>query len=132
MEEKFQILDSEQGDIIIAFDYRTFKLSLLVSLMTEVVLTNQLQELNQKLAGHSNGTLPCHKSLDWRDKGVSCEILKPGKDWKEGKVRIKVTLEFSPDEPEVEQITEIGQTSEIKEPESPLDDLRRKINEATS
>ncbi|GET37369.1 KGK domain-containing protein [Microseira wollei] len=51
----------------------------------------------------------------WLDEGVSCEVMKPGGNWQKGKVRVKVTLEFSPDEP--------------INPPSPLDDLRQKIQE---
>ncbi|ACB52473.1 hypothetical protein cce_3125 [Crocosphaera subtropica ATCC 51142] len=36
--------------------------------------------------------------------------------WKKGKIRLKVSLEFIPDEPK------------IKEIESPLDDIRQSIN----
>lgn len=45
------------------------------------------------------------------DRGVSCEVLRPGANWQKGKVRIR--LEFCPDEPE-----------------SPLDDIRQTIKEA--
>ncbi|WP_206815910.1 KGK domain-containing protein [Chroococcus sp. FPU101] len=37
------------------------------------------------------------KRIKWRD-GVECEILSPNAGWKKGKIR--VTLEFIPDEPE--------------------------------
>lgn len=37
------------------------------------------------------------KRMKWRD-GVECEILSPNTGWKKGKIR--VTLEFIPDEPE--------------------------------
>lgn len=58
----------------------------------------------------------CQK--EWFGEGVNCEILKIGaKGWQKGKLRIRVTLEFCPDEPEISQ------------PESPLDDIRRMINE---
>jgi hypothetical protein len=46
---------------------------------------------------------------DWINNGVDCQILKPSKNWQKGKLRMKVSLEFCPDEPE-----------------SPLDDLRRR------
>ncbi|MBD2292634.1 KGK domain protein [Anabaena sphaerica FACHB-251] len=62
----------------------------------------------------------------WIDEGIPCEILKlRSEGWQKGKVKInlEISIEFIPDEPEIE---------EIKEPESPLDDLRRKLNEATS
>ncbi len=54
----------------------------------------------------------------WFSEGKDCEILRIGaKGWEKGKLKIKVTLEFEPDEPE------------IKQPESPLDDLRQILNE---
>ncbi|MGK7932772.1 MAG: KGK domain-containing protein [Microcystaceae cyanobacterium] len=54
----------------------------------------------------------------WIDEGLECEVLNLGANqWKKGKVRIKVTVEFCPDE------------SEIIEPESPLDDIRREIKQ---
>ncbi|MBR8836585.1 MAG: KGK domain protein [Stigonema ocellatum SAG 48.90 = DSM 106950] len=61
------------------------------------------------------------------EEGVDCEVLKVGgKGWQKGKFRITATLQFIPDEPEIEQ------TPEITQPESPLDDIRRIINEATT
>jgi hypothetical protein len=41
-------------------------------------------------------------------KGLACEVLKPGFNWRKGKV--KLSLEFCPDEPK-----------------SPLDDLRQRL-----
>ncbi|XWK88200.1 MAG: KGK domain-containing protein [Phormidium sp.] len=51
----------------------------------------------------------------WEIEGVRCEVLKPGGDWQKGKVRMKITLEFCPDEP--------------TQPPSPLDDLRKQIKQ---
>lgn len=54
----------------------------------------------------------------WLSNGVNCEVLKLGaKNWQKGKFRIRVSVEFIPDE------------SEIPQPESPLDDLRKIINQ---
>jgi len=54
---------------------------------------------------------------DWLGDGMDCEILKIGaKGWQKGKIKIRVSVEFCPDEPE------------ITEPESPLDDIRRMAN----
>ena len=51
--------------------------------------------------------------LKWINEGLECEILKLGSNnWKKGKVRINISLEFCPDEPE------------ISEYESPLDEIR--------
>jgi hypothetical protein len=125
MEDKFKILDSEQGDVVIDFNGATFKLSQLASAMLVVMLTNNLEELNNRLISQGSAKFPSYKYDHWLRQGVNCEVLKPGKNWQKGKARIKVSIEFCPDEPEIEE------TPEIKEPESPLDDLRRKINDAT-
>ncbi len=59
-------------------------------------------------------------------QGVDCQVLRFGrKGWQKGKVRIKVSVEFCPDEPDVE---EKPASNEITQPESPLDDLRQMIN----
>lgn len=56
-------------------------------------------------------------------EGIDVQILNLGsKSWKRGKLKFKLSVEFYVEE----------EDREIKEPESPLDDLRRKINEATS
>jgi hypothetical protein len=56
--------------------------------------------------------------VGWLVKGIDCEYLKLSKNkWQTGKVRVKVTLEFCPDE------------SESLEPASPLDDIRSMIND---
>ena len=122
MKEKFQILNDKQGDIVISFYNSILKLSKLKSAIVSVILSNSLQELNNILVSEGGGKVPTRNPTDLIDGGVYCEILQPGKNWQKGKVRIKVTLEFCPDEPEIE---------EIKEPESPLDDLRRMINDTT-
>ncbi|TAG95801.1 MAG: hypothetical protein EAZ09_07435 [Oscillatoriales cyanobacterium] len=60
---------------------------------------------------------------------MDCEILGVGaQGWKKGKIKLKlnVTIEFCPDEPEVEETPENNQL-EISAPESPLDDLRRQL-----
>jgi KGK domain len=65
----------------------------------------------------------------WFGEGIDCEILRVGaQGWKKGKMKLKlnVTLEFCPDEPEVEEIPENNE-SETSQPESPLDDLRRQF-----
>lgn len=54
----------------------------------------------------------------WIDEGVECEVLNLGANqWKKGKVRIKISFEFCPDEPEISQY------------ESPLDEICREMNQ---
>jgi len=65
----------------------------------------------------------------WFGEGIDCEILRVGANgWKKGKMKLKlnVTIEFCPDEPEVEETPENNE-SETSQPESPLDDLRRQL-----
>lgn len=64
----------------------------------------------------------------WFAEGVECEVLSPGKDWRKGKVR--VSLEFIPDEPEVEEELENDEPTN-NESESMLDDLRRRIQQSS-
>lgn len=62
-----------------------------------------------------SSVLQIKNSKIWFKEGEECEILRAGsKGWQKGKVKINVTLEFIPDEPE--------QTN------SPLDDIRQQIN----
>jgi len=66
---------------------------------------------------------------NWFGQGIDCEILRVGaQGWKKGKIKLKlnVTIEFCPDEPEVEETPENNE-SETSKPESPLDDLRRQL-----
>ncbi|MGQ4646848.1 KGK domain-containing protein [Lyngbya aestuarii] len=59
-------------------------------------------------------------------KGIDCEMLKIGSHgWEKGKVRVRITLEFCPEQSEVEKIPLNNGTNN---PESPLDDLRQRIN----
>lgn len=64
---------------------------------------------------HQNHGL--RNSASWFNQGGECEILRAGSQgWQKGQIKIKVTLEFIPDEPEVI--------------ESPLDDVRQEINQS--
>jgi hypothetical protein len=53
---------------------------------------------------------------DWFENGIDCEVLELGdKAWRKGKIKIRVSIEFCPDEPKVT--------------ESPLEDIRQAIVE---
>ncbi|MEP0886289.1 hypothetical protein NDI49_32665 [Trichocoleus sp. ST-U3] len=71
--------------------------------------------LSAKKIGISGGASTTKAMLE---HGVDGEVLRIGaKGWQKGKLRIKVSLEFYPDEPEISQ------------PESPLDDIRKMMNQ---
>jgi hypothetical protein len=64
---------------------------------------------------------------DWFDQGIDCEILKPdAKGWKKGKIRIQVSVEFCPEQPE--ELVETSDSADSKS-NSSLDDIRQMINE---
>lgn len=63
------------------------------------------------------GTRMQNANYKWSSEGKDCEVLKDGsKGWEKGKIRVRVTLEFEPDE------------LETNEPESSLEDLRQRLN----
>ena len=100
---------------VIAFGSKgLFKLSVLQELIVNVfdksLIAYISHYINQKLERKCNPEL-------WFQDGEECEILKAGSSgWRKGKFKLKVnvTLEFIPDEPETE---------------SPLDDIRQEINQ---
>ncbi|MBD2526478.1 hypothetical protein H6G86_29675 [Nostoc sp. FACHB-133] len=51
----------------------------------------------------------------------------PGQQWRTGKIRVR--LEFCPDETEIEEKQE-NNRSDINPESSPFDDLRQQLNEA--
>lgn len=62
-------------------------------------------------------------------EGIPCEVLKFGSQgWQKGKAKIRMNVEFCPDETEVIE-TPTNNQPETSQPESPLDDLRRMINQ---
>ena len=71
--------------------------------LTEVV--SQWRNLNR-------GEIP-GSSKQWFVDGIDCEMLQPSKNWKKGKIRFRLILEFAPDEPEP------------SDPNSTLDDIRK-------
>ncbi|MEB3340498.1 KGK domain-containing protein [Okeania sp.] len=69
---------------------------------------------------------------------IESEILKPGKQWQKGKIKVELNFKFYPDEPEAKieqkQLNQLESSSdnnsEVLETEvSPLDDLRQKFNQ---
>lgn len=59
-------------------------------------------------------------------EGIDCEILRPNASWQKG--RIRISLEFCPNEPEVEVIP-VSDELEISQSESPLADICQMVTE---
>ncbi|ACK68134.1 KGK family protein [Rippkaea orientalis PCC 8801] len=104
----FEINEYLEGDDdVIAFrDSSTYKISKLKTFLIE-----KIKSIRYKVG------------MSWNDSiftsyGRECEILKVGSGgWIKGQLKFRMILEFIPDEPE------------LKEPESPLDEIRKKISE---
>jgi hypothetical protein len=112
MENEFKALDAavEHEDTVLSFTSSTssmFKTGQFASAVKDSFLRRGLDELFGKL--NPKGVIPRPGGDSWLSQGVDCEILKPGKSWQKGKVRIRISLEFCPDDP-------VG---------SPLDDIRQ-------
>ncbi|MFN6482970.1 MULTISPECIES: KGK domain-containing protein [unclassified Nostoc] len=60
-------------------------------------------------------------------EGFECCVLIPGQQWQTGKIRVR--LEFCPDETEIEDKQEDNQLK-IKQESSVLDDLRQQLNKS--
>jgi hypothetical protein len=86
---------------VIDFDGYILKASQLDLALSKVILDKgKLDHLNHELKSINSRVLPSVKNPDdWINDGVDCQILKPSKNWQKGKLRMKVSLEFCPDEP---------------------------------
>ncbi|MBE9044616.1 KGK domain protein [Pleurocapsales cyanobacterium LEGE 10410] len=92
------------------------------------VIPNKLQEeLSRqkihiqptKLVGEGRKSRLTYDNNIWFKEGVNFQVLKAGsKGWQKGKLKINLTLEFIPDEPEEEK--------------SPLDDVRKELEQNNS
>jgi hypothetical protein len=77
----------------------------------------------------SNALMSCGVGVVNTTQSIDCEILRLGaKDWQKGKVEIRFSVEFFSEEPVVEK-TPVSNAPEVRQPESPLDDIRRMMNE---
>lgn len=122
MNNNFQELSAESSDqdAALLFSTSMFKVGEFFSKIQQTVPVPAYQALFTALS--SRGGLP-GVWTDWFGKGVDCEILKPdAKGWKKGKLRIRITVEFCPDE--IEEKTE-GVATQNSRVESPLDDIRQ-------
>lgn len=128
-QKNFYLLDHEsnRANSIISFPQeRTFRIGILLERVNTLFQQLTLSQLPEKLNQEGFARLPIHNGLGWNTSswnqyGVEAEILDPESGgWKKGKVRMRVVLEFCPDEPE--KVT-INNNSE----NNSLDDIRNNI-----
>jgi hypothetical protein len=119
----FQHLEHEDSNAVVSFDNgTTFKVSKFMENLNNFFRHSILKDLSEKFKQVGLGTPPEHRHA-W-NQGVDAEILEPQSgEWKKGKVRMRVILEFCPDEPEEAKIDNVQQST------NSLDDIRQTILE---
>ncbi|WP_107669230.1 KGK domain-containing protein [Cyanothece sp. BG0011] len=110
------VLDLEnKPDSVLLYGDSSVKVNILINKMISAFSTEGYKHLMSLISQIAR--IPSNGS-DWFHKGISCELLQPGENWKKGTVKIKLQLEFIPDEPE----------PETNKNDSVLDDIRQSIN----
>lgn len=127
MDRKFLPLDEQ---VVLSLSHNTFKISEILLATMEILRNQGVDFLNDLFKSKGRGYFTSSNCGFWSDKALDCEVLRPGKNWQKGKARIKIIIEFSPDEPEIEE-TSVNHQINTNQPESPLDDIRRTINQNT-
>ena len=126
MEDNFKLIECNDDDVIESRDW-TYKVSKLKKALRNIGSnTNFLLAFWTALRGEKIYYVEQHNHYDPKcfTEGIDAQILTLGsKSWKKGKLKFKLSVEFYVEEEE---------NVEIREPESPLDDLRRMINDATT
>lgn len=126
MEDGFKPIECNDGDVL-NFGDNTYKIAKFKQAINTSSNSTLEFTLNQELS-RQGVKIKQSPNVNWFQKGIDCEILILGsQSWKKGKVKIKISVEFYAEEEDV-QITD-SNNSEISEPDSPLDDLRRMIHE---
>ncbi|MEB3178429.1 MAG: KGK domain-containing protein [Nostocaceae cyanobacterium] len=120
MEYNSHLENCSDDDVLAFSSNHMFKIGLLKTAVS-YAFTDKYQVSSILSSALSEKGVHIHETIKVFAEGKDCEILKIGaKGWQKGKLRIRVSVDFIPDEPETSQ------------PESPLDDLRQKLNETTS
>ena len=125
-ENKFNILEHEESNAVVSFSNGTvFKLDKLMKHINGFFTQLVLDKLATRLTQIGLGTPPNHKEScsSWSNY-VEAEILEPRLgEWKKGKIRMRVILEFCPDEPEEIKDKDMHQNTNY------LDNIRQTIAE---
>jgi hypothetical protein len=121
-QNNFKQIEHEDSKAVVSFDNgTTFKVKYLMETLNNFFKQNVLKNLSEQLKQVGLGTPPNYQQ-NW-NIDVKVEILEPESgEWKKGKMRMRVILEFCPDEPE-EIKNDIS-----KQDNHSLDDIRQTIS----
>ena len=122
-ENSFKQIEHEDSNAVVSFNNgATFKVMRLMTYINSFFSKLVLSDLPKQFEQCNLGTPPTYK-VDWNKSGVEAEFLEPKSgDWKKGKVRMRVILEFCPDEPEETKDNNSSDNS------NSLDDIRQTIS----
>jgi hypothetical protein len=111
----FQQIEHENSNAVVSFDNgTTFKISNLMKQLNNLLIKSVLNNLLEHLKQVGLGTPPNYRE-NW-NKAVDAEILEPQSGvWKKGKLRMRVILEFCPDEPEEKKVQNNGSLDDIRQ-----------------
>lgn len=133
-QEKFsQIFQKDNSKFsVVSFEGITLKISTLLEFANTIFHNQALEIIDEGLREYGIGSLSIimqskerkrQNKDNWNIEGMDAEILEPNtKAWKKGKIRMRVVLEFCPEESEEEQTETISN-------KSPLDDIRQTMKE---
>ncbi len=128
---EFKILDEvESKDAIIGFGSLVYKLQTFLKIAVETCRNNAAERINSNLSfqGKKPFVDNYEEAIKSFNEGIDAELISPNTNgWHKGKFRFRLVVEFCPDEPE----TLASNQPEVSPPESPLDDIRRMINQDT-
>lgn len=121
-EVNFKHLEHEDSNAVVSFDNgTTFKVNKFMEQLNEFFINSVLNNLSEQLKKSGLGTPPNYQN-NWNNS-VEAEILEPKSgEWKKGKMRMRVILEFCPDEPEETKNDLVQQNG------NSLDDIRQTIS----
>ena len=117
-------------DDVLELDNKMIKLSKLRSDLNLVCSFNHNSQALVAIAKYVKSPPLSNKDVQklFNDDGVDANALRIGSQgWKKGKIKLKIVLEFCPDEPEIEEITQ-SNDAENNQASSPLDDIRQMMN----
>jgi KGK domain len=133
MSEKFNLSDCADEDVI-SFGENVYKFGKFRRVWKALNKSSMASELlNHFGDGRLNIDHNCFINGNFYEyeklfePGIDCEILRVGaKEWKKGKVKIKMTLELYIEDDESDDNSTMSQ-SDINQSKSPLDDLREQL-----
>ena len=134
MEEREKIDLSNYEDYVLRINNEAFVVTGLNEKLDNFISVNRRQFFHHVQSVLHININDIYKEVDdfheqWCQDGIECEVLKPGEEWQQGKVRFTMKAEFFPDDAEEEKVKENGHQEVENITESPLDEIRQQLTE---